>query len=99
MSTYVDNLFTAGRSCYGVTSILDDAETFLLSHWGLAIKASSREVMAPLRAADTSVTEESKWPVVRTMRVLVHFYSTTVLPTFVLTRQSSSAGGLSFAIA
>jgi len=44
-----------------------------MSYWGLAIKASNREVMAPLRAADTSVTDESKWPVVQTMRVLGHY--------------------------
>jgi len=73
MSTYVDNLFVAGRSCHGVTCILDDVEVFLESHWGLAIKPSSRLVMAPRHAADTSVSDESKWPVVSTMRVLGHY--------------------------
>ena len=34
LSTYVDNLFAVGRSCYGVTSILDDIESFLSSNWG-----------------------------------------------------------------
>ena len=59
MSTYVDNLFVAGRSLYGVTRVLDDVDVFLASHWGLAIKPLSRLVMALHRAADPSVTDES----------------------------------------
>ena len=72
MSTSVDNLFVAGRNSYGVTCILDDAEAFLSSEWGLSIKPSSRFVVAPLRAIDTSVTNEDKWPVVSTMPILGH---------------------------
>ena len=40
MSTYVDNVYVAGKSCSAVSSILAD--------WGLRFKASSQMVMAPL---------------------------------------------------
>ena len=72
MSTYVDNLFVAGRSCHGVAKFLDDAEAFLLSQWNLTIKPSSRLILAPLHSADTEVEAPAKYPVVQAMRVLGH---------------------------
>jgi len=72
MSTYVDNVYVAGKSCFAVTSILDDASDFLLANWGLHFKASSQMVMAPLGCQDFDVTDESKWPLVDQMDVLGH---------------------------
>ena len=34
MSTFVDNLFVAGRSCNAVSKIFDDVEEFLNTEWG-----------------------------------------------------------------
>ena len=66
----MDNLFVAGKSCAGVTRILDDAEQFLQSHWELVIKPSSRKVLAPAHSCETSTTDSMKWPVVTEMKVL-----------------------------
>ena len=73
MSTFVDNLFVAGRSCYGVSKILDDAEAFLAREWELRIKPSSRAILAPSNCADVSVTCETKWPITASMKVLGHW--------------------------
>ena len=70
MSTFVDNLFVAGKSCAAVTRILDDAEQFLQSHWELHIKPSSRKVLAPANCNDTSTTDSVKWPICMEMKVL-----------------------------
>ena len=70
VSTFVDNVFAAGKSCAGVTRILDDVEDFLSKQWDLQIKTSSRAVLAPAKSNDLSVTDEHKWPVVTQMKVL-----------------------------
>ena len=70
VSTFVDNVFAAGKSCAGVTRILDDVELFLSSQRNLQIKPSSRCILAPANSADTSVTDEHKWPVLTQMKVL-----------------------------
>ena len=72
MSTFVDNLFVAGRACNAVSKIFDDAEEFLNTEWGLRIKPSSRLILAPRGAADVSVSDAQKWPVVESMKVLGH---------------------------
>ena len=76
MSTYVDNLFVAGRNCFGVPHILDDMDDLSASQWEFKIKPTIRQCMAPFRAADTSETHESKWPfgaAVTCMKVLGHY--------------------------
>ena len=70
VSTFVDNIFAAGKSCAGVTRILDDVERFLSSQWNLQIKPASRCILAPANSPDTSVTDDHKWPVVTQMKVL-----------------------------
>ena len=70
VSIVVDNIFAAGKSCAGVTRILDDVERFLSSQWNLQIKPASRCILAPANSPDTSVTDDHKWPVVTQMKVL-----------------------------
>ena len=72
MSTFVDNLYVAGKSCYTVSKILDDAEDFLCQTWELRIKPTSRAILAPVNCVDVSVIDERKWPVVTAMKVLGH---------------------------
>ena len=73
MSTFVDNLFAAGRTCNAVSVILDDAEKFLMQHWDLKIKPSSRAILAPLHCVDVSTVDDEVWPVVSQMKVLGHW--------------------------
>ena len=72
MSTYVDNVYVAAKSCYAASAILDDASMFLSAQWNLVFKPSSRLVMAPSGCQDVDVTDDSKWPVVSEMEVLGH---------------------------
>ena len=69
-STYVHNLFSAGKSCYAACQILDDAELYLSKWWDLSIKPSSRQVMGAASSVDLSVPDAAKWPVVNHMEVL-----------------------------
>ena len=73
MSTFVDNLFAAGRSCAAVSRILDDAEDYLSTEWGLHIKPSSRAILVPDHCSDVSTNDDEKWPVVLKMKVLGHW--------------------------
>ena len=72
LSTYVDNVYAAGKSCYAVSAILDDASSFLSVQWGLEFKQCSQMVMAPSNALDLDVTDSRRWPVVDEMEVLGH---------------------------
>ena len=72
VSTYVDNVYVAGKSCYAASFILDDVGNFLSSRWGLCFKPDSCMIMPPLGSEDIDVTDDSKWTVVSEMEVLGH---------------------------
>ena len=73
MSTHVDNLLIAGHNFFGSIYILDDMEGFLASQWDQKLQPTSRWCKASCSVSDTSVTDESKWPLVTSMGVLGHY--------------------------
>ena len=68
----MDIVYAAGKSCFAVSTIVDDAEDFLSTQWELVFKLASRLVMAPAAADDTPVSDSTRWPVVQSMEALGH---------------------------
>lgn len=69
--TYVDNLFSVGRTLASAILILEDFESILQSVWGLKIKDSSRMCMTPF-GSDELTRNPAKWPQVSEFPVLGH---------------------------
>lgn len=71
MSTYVDNFLVISETARENTEMLDDAEQFLISEWGLRFGADSREVCPCAGALGVSLPlDPFKWPVKPVIRVL-----------------------------
>jgi len=71
IGTWVDNIFAFSNSVGGAISMLEDCERYLLTNWGLTLKANSLEFMPAWRYGPVEEVEE-RWKQVSSFRALGH---------------------------